>query len=79
MSVPYVTKVIASVNMSRAESSTEVTDAFQQAVFQIEKDAKERELEVAWGSGRFDEEAPYAYASIMDSGPWLIFDAIGRK
>lgn len=79
MGVPYVTKVSSSINMSQAESLTEVTDAFQKAVFNIDEDAKTRGLEVAWGSGRLMEEEPNGYASIIDSGPWIVFDAIGRR
>ncbi len=79
MGVPYVTKVGSSINMSQAESSTEVTDAFQKAMFNIEEDAKTRGLEVAWGSGRLMEDDPNGYASIIDAGPWIVFDAIGRR
>lgn len=79
MGVPYITTVASPINMSQAESATEVTDAFQKAMFNIEEDAKTRGLEVAWGSGRVFDESPSGALSIMDAGPWLTFDAIGRR
>lgn len=79
MGVPYVTKISASINMSQAESATEVTDAFQKTIFDIQEEAKKHDLEVAWGSGSVMGDDPRGYSPIFASGPWLVFDAIGRR
>lgn len=84
MGKPYITKVTAPIMAGRAESATEATDAIQKAVFDVQEEAKKRNLEVLWDSLRVIPEGEgdldgFMLSSIAFNGPWIAFDAIGRS
>ena len=84
MAKPYITKVQAGIYASNAESATEATDAIQKAIFDVQEEAKKRDVEVLWDSmrvipeGESDRLDGYSQSILFD-GPWITFDAIGHQ
>lgn len=77
MSAPFITKRTTALDFSRAESATEVVDAFNMAVNNIEEQAKTAGLHVVWGQASVTEESPEQFSNLFESGPFLTVPMVG--